>query len=124
MTTTRCKIADQFRKRGPLIRHSPRHATRTDRTPTEARIPDPNAEMEPKWDREYKETVQETALENVKGKVKAKHFQVYDHYVLKQLPAQKVARLLGMNSGQVFVVKCRILALLKKEVLRLQREVL
>jgi RNA polymerase sigma factor (sigma-70 family) len=122
--TTRWKITDQFRKRGPLVRQPARRDTRTNRTPTEARIPDPNNDFEIKFDRDYRQTIQEAALEKVKHSVKAKHYQVYDLYVLKQWPAAKVAQVLGLNAGQIFIAKHRILALMKKEVQRLQKEVL
>jgi RNA polymerase sigma-70 factor (ECF subfamily) len=123
--TTRWRIQDQFRKRGPLAQKAPRSESRTNRTPTEARIPDPAGDgLEAKWDHEYKQTLQEAALERVKRAVKAKQYQVFDLYVVKQWPAAKVARILGLNAAQVFVAKHRILALVKKEVQRLQKEIL
>jgi RNA polymerase sigma-70 factor (ECF subfamily) len=123
--TTRWRIMDQFRKRGPLARKPAKRDTRTDRTPTEAQIPDPSSNnLELEWDRDWKNTLYEAALENVKRKVKAKHYQVFDLYVVKGWPAQKVAHVVGLNAGQVFVAKHRLLALVKKEVKRLQKEVL
>jgi RNA polymerase sigma factor (sigma-70 family) len=122
--TTRWKITDQFRKRGPLVRKPARRDTRTSRTPTEARIPDPNNDFEIKFDRDYRQTIQEAALERVKHSVKAKHYQVYDLYVLKQWPVAKVAQMLGLNAGQIFIAKHRILGLMKKEVQRMQKVVL
>src|SRR5262249_32589951 len=123
--TTRWRINDQFRKRGPLARRVVNRDSQTDKTPVEAQIPDPSVNgLEAKWDHEWKETLHEAALERVKRTVKAKHYQVFDLYVVKQWPAEKVARILGLNVGQVFVAKHRILALVKKEVKRLQKEVL
>jgi RNA polymerase sigma-70 factor (ECF subfamily) len=123
--TTRWRITDQFRKRVPLFRKAANYDSPTDRTPTEAQIPDPSANgLEANWDQEWKQTLQEAALERVKRTVKAKHYQVFDLYVLKRWPVEKVARILGLNAGQVFVAKHRILALVKKEVKRLQKEIL
>jgi RNA polymerase sigma factor (sigma-70 family) len=125
LNTTRWRIRDQFRKRGPLVRNAAKRDSRTNRTPTEAQIPDPAGNgLDAKWEQEYRQTVHEAALDRVKRSVKAKHYQVYDLYVVKQWPATKVARILGLNAGQVFVAKCRIIALLKKEVQRLQKEIL
>ena len=122
--TTRWRIYDQLRKRGLLVFRA-RRDTRTATTSTEARIPDPNGEqLDAKWDREWKENLQEAALERVKRSVKAKHYQVFYLYVIKQWPAEKVARLLGLNAGQVFIAKHRIMALMRKEIRRLQKEVL
>jgi len=123
--TTHWRINDQFRKRGPLVLKAARRDSRTSRTPTEAKIPDPSSvESEAKWDREYKQTLHEAALERVKHSVKAKHYQVYDLYVVKEWPAEKVARILGLSTGQVFLAKHRILGLIKKEVQRLQKQIL
>jgi len=121
--TTRWKITDQFRKRGPLARKPARRDTRTNRTPTEARIPDPNNDFEIKFDQDYRLTIQEAALERVKHSVKARQYQVYDLYVTKQWPAAKVAQVLRLTEGQVFVAKHRIIALIKKEVQRLRKEI-
>ena len=124
LKTARWRINDQFRKRGPLARKPARRDTRTNRTPTEARIPDPNNDIDAKYEVDYRQTIQEAALERVKRSVKAKQYQVFDLYVLKQWPASKVAGFLGLNAGQVFVSKHRVLAVMKKEVQRLQKEVL
>jgi RNA polymerase sigma-70 factor (ECF subfamily) len=70
------------------------------------------------------QTIQEAALERVKRSVKAKQYQVFDLYVLKQWPASKVASFLGLNLGQVFVAKHRVVARVQKEDQRLQKEVL
>jgi RNA polymerase sigma-70 factor (ECF subfamily) len=124
LKTTRWRINDQFRKRGPMALKPARRDTRTNRTSTEARIPDPNNDVEAKYEVDYRQTIQEAALERVKRSVKAKQYQVFDLYVLKQWPASKVAHYLGLNAGQVFVAKHRVLSLMKKEVQRLQKEVL
>jgi len=123
--TTRWRINDQFRKRGLLVHRAANRDSRTNRTPTEAQIPDPSGDgLEARWDREWKQTLHEAALERVKRSVNAKHYQVFDLYVVKEWPAEKVARILGLNAGQVFLAKHRILALVKKEIQRLQKEIL
>jgi RNA polymerase sigma-70 factor (ECF subfamily) len=123
--TTRWRINDQFRKRSPLVGKPAKRASRTNTTTTEAKIPDPNGNgWEAKWDQDWKQTIYEAALERVKRSVKAKHYQVFDLYVLKEWPAEKVAQYLGLNAGQVFVAKHRILALINKEIQKLQKETL
>ena len=123
--TTRWRINDQFRKRGVLLRKPAKRASRTSETPTEAKIADPKGDgLEAKWDLEWKETLKEAALEKVRRSVKAKHYQVFDLYVVKGWPPEKVAQTLGLNVGQVFLLKHRILALAKKEIERLQKEIL
>lgn len=122
--TTRWRISDQFRKREPVL-PTMNGDTRTDLTPIEAKIPDPSADaLEARWDQEWKQNLHEAALERVKRCVKAKHYQVFYLYVIKEWPSEKVARVLGLNAGQVFLAKHRILALMKKEIRRLQKEIL
>lgn len=55
-----------------------------------------------------------TALEKLKTQVKPKHFQIFYLLTLKQLPAPKVAQTLGVNVGQVYLVKLRVGAKFKK----------
>jgi RNA polymerase sigma-70 factor (ECF subfamily) len=58
----------------------------------------------------------ESALERVKRKVKPQHFQAFDCIVRKHWPAAKIARELGLNIAQVYLIKHRLAALLKKEI--------
>jgi hypothetical protein len=44
---------------------------------------------------------------------------VFDFHVLKQWPAQKVDRKLGVNLGQVYFAKYKISKLMKKEIRKL-----
>jgi RNA polymerase sigma-70 factor (ECF subfamily) len=59
-------------------------------------------------------------MQNLKGLVKEEHFQMFDLYVIKQWPPGKVARTLDVSVGQVYLVKYRLGALLKKEIQRLE----
>jgi RNA polymerase sigma-70 factor (ECF subfamily) len=121
---TRWRIEDQFRKRGPLVSLAARRDSQSDRTPTETSVPDPNvADFEAQSDREFKRSLYETALGRVKRSATAKYYQVYDLYVTKQWPAGKVARILGITRAQVFLAKHRVLALIKKEIRSLEKEI-
>ena len=57
----------------------------------------------------------------VKRQVDPKQFQIFDCYVLREWPAQKVAASLGVGVGQVYLVKHRLSALLKKEIKAVER---
>ena len=48
-------------------------------------------------------------------------FQIFDCYVRKAWPAQKVAARLGVNIGQVYLARHRVGALLKKEIKALEK---
>jgi RNA polymerase sigma factor (sigma-70 family) len=112
---TRWRIADQFRKRAPA---NPRGSNRTRTgTATIERIPDPDGlDLEAAWQEEWQQNLLTAALERVKRKVDARHYQIFDCAVLKEWPAAKVAKELRVNVAQVYLVKHRLSALLKREV--------
>ena len=117
LNITRWRIADQFRKR------MPGHSRLSDdrRTVTIERVADSNAlNLEELWDREWQENLLATAMTRLKKKVAPKHFQIFDCSVRKKWPPQKVASALGVSVGQVYLVRHRIAALLKKEVKALE----
>jgi len=119
--TTRWKISDQLRKRRREAgAFGAGHATST-RTSTVERIPDPGGfDLEAEWDHEWEKNIFDAAIERVKRQVRAKQYQIFDLYVLKRWPVQKVARTLGVNVGRVYLAKHRISALIKKELKNLQ----
>lgn len=116
----RWRVADQFQKRLPSQPHRPSgHAT--SRTATIARAMDPaGPELEAVWNSEWHRNLLETALQRVKRKVSPRQYQIFDCYVVKEWPPQRVQRDLGVNLAQVYLAKHRVAALLKKEVEALQ----
>jgi RNA polymerase sigma factor (sigma-70 family) len=113
---TRWRIADQFRKREPGNAKRPRSAD--DRlTATIERVPDSRiVDLDAVWEAEWKENLFEAAITRVKKKIEPKQFQIFDCYVRKEWPAQKVAERLRVNVGQVYLARHRVGALLKKEI--------
>jgi RNA polymerase sigma factor (sigma-70 family) len=118
---TRWRIADQFRKREPGNAKPPRSAG--DRqTATIERVPDSRiVDLDAVWEAEWKDNLFEAAIARVKKKVEPKQFQIFDCYVRKEWPAQKVAERLRVNVGQVYLARHRVGALLKKEIRALER---
>jgi RNA polymerase sigma-70 factor (ECF subfamily) len=118
---TRWRIADQFRKREFGNARSPRSAD--DRlTATIERIPDSQiADFDAVWEARWKENLFEAAIARVKKKIEPKQFQIFDCYVRKEWPAQKVAERLRVNVGQVYLARHRVSALLKKEIRALEK---
>jgi len=113
---TRWRIADQLRKRGradlKVLVFSEEHAE----------LPLDNNNPEEQWEAEWRTNLMEAATERVRGRVKEEHYQMFDLNVLKQWPAQKVAKALGVNVGLVYLAKHRVSALIRKEVQSLERE--
>ena len=118
---TRWRIVDQFRKREPGNAKAPR--TTDDRlTATIERVPDAGvADIDAVWEAEWKENLFEGAIARVKKKVDAKQFQIFDCYVRKEWPAQKVAEQLKVSVGQVYLARHRVGAALKKEIRALEK---
>ena len=117
---TRWRIADQFRKREP---GNAKHSRSSDdhSTATIDRVPDSRVDLDALWETEWKENLFEAAIARVKKKIEPKQFQIFDCYVRKEWPAQKVAERLGVNVGQVYLARHRVGALLKKEIRALEK---
>jgi len=115
----RWRIKDQLRKRN---RHQSPGTTHNDELPPHeklADIPD-SLDNESVWNEEWTRNLLEAAIERVKRRVKEEHFQIFELYVLKQWPVTKVARVLDVNIGQVYLAKHRIANLIAKEVRSLE----
>jgi len=118
---TRWRIADQFRKREP---DAARGLSLPDDslTATVERVPDSRiADLDALWEANWKDNLLEAAIARVKKKVDPKQFQVFDCYVRKEWPAQKVAERLRVSVGQVYIARHRVAALLKKEIKTLEK---
>ena len=116
---TRRRIVDQRRKqqRGPgNFRHQNTNDRANDETDFLERIPDPaGGDLEAIWDAEWERNLLDAALDRVKKKVDLKQFQIFDLYVSKGWKVSEVARVMGVNTGQVYLIKHRMQKLLKIE---------
>ena len=118
---TRWRIADQFRKRDSMQTQRER-SEEARKTATIERLPDLNVvDLDVLWEREWQENLFDAAIARVKKKVDPKQFQIFDCYVRKEWPAQKVAAQLRVSVGQVYLTRHRVSALIKKEVKTLER---
>jgi RNA polymerase sigma factor (sigma-70 family) len=116
----RWRIADYFRKQGrihPLGDNapSPEDWVQLDEIPESSA-----AGADALWDEEWKTHVFNAAIDCVKRKVREEQYQMFNLYVIQQLPAAEVARRLSVTIGHVYVAKHRISALIKKEIQRLE----
>ncbi len=113
---TRWRIADQMRKRT-------RGATDESAVSAgevvglDSGADDGDAE----WDLEWKESLLKSAIERVKGRVKAEHFQIFDLYALRGWPVRKVAQVLSVSVPSVYLAKHRVTGMIKREVLALEK---
>jgi RNA polymerase sigma-70 factor (ECF subfamily) len=113
---TRWRIADQVRKR-----------TRppTDQSAVAAEeavsLDDSADASDAAWELEWKESLLQSAIERVKSRVKAEHFQIFDLYALRGWPVRKVAQVLSVSVPMVYLAKHRVTAMIKREVLALKK---
>jgi len=123
---TRWRIADQFEKRAPargagaaVMPEIPDEA----HWPVLEEIPDPSSmDLESVWNAEWQSNLFEAAVERVKRRVKEEHYQIFHLHVVKGWPVSKVARAFKVSSGQVYLIKHRIAALIKKETRILEKK--
>jgi len=116
LCTTRWRILDQFKRRDPRLKPLKERPTVTDGTAPINRIADPaGVELDLLWNQEFEQNLLATALNRVKSLVSAKQFQIFDLYVLKNWPAEKVADFMGIKIGAVYLAKCRVQQLVKTE---------
>src|SRR3954467_4783838 len=122
LNITRWRIADQFRKRKRVGEQSAKTRRDGHETATIEKIADPAGfDLDAAWDEEWRRNLLQAATERVKKKVSGKQYQIFDCYVLKQWPVQKVAKELRVSVAQVYLAKHRLSALLKKEVTNVER---
>ena len=124
---TRWRILDHLRKRAIEQKNrahpSPEDpAETTARTSTVDRIPDPQGDgISTVWEAEWQKTLLDAAMERVKSQVEPRHFQVFYFCVVKQQSVPTVCRMFGVNAAQVYVIKHRISAQVKKQLKLLEK---
>jgi len=74
------------------------------------------------FDAEWRKNLFAAALERVKDKFSLKQFQVFDLLVLKEWKAAEVAKSLGVSLANVYVIRHRISAAIKKETRHLEKQ--
>lgn len=123
LNITRRRMIDHWRKRNPAEPVLKRRSAETDHTPTVERIPDPaSLDLDAIWNEDWEKNLMDAAIERVKRQVKARQFQMFDLYVMKQWPIADIARTLHVNVAQIYLAKHRVSALVKKELKRLEAQ--
>jgi RNA polymerase sigma factor (sigma-70 family) len=123
LNMTRWRVLDQFRKRNKMGASEPKRP-KTDTTTTAIeKIADPSGvKIDEIWEKEWQQNLLAAALENVKRRIDPEKFQVFDFYVNKDWPPEKVAKSFNISVDQVYVAKHRITQAIKDEVERLEKK--
>src|ERR1043166_105662 len=121
LVLARRRIVDHLRKQGRAPRnYSPSRRTRTGASRIVEKLPDPAGDpVAAIWEDEWQKNVLAAAIENVKGKVDAKQFQMFDCYAMRGWPVHEVAKNLQATVGKIYPAKSRVAALIRNEVRRL-----
>ena len=125
LNQTRWRIQDQFRKRKRDAKARPPATHENDPNLFIESIPDPATQhLDRVWDEEWHHHVLQTALDKVRPRVNARQYQIFDLYVNKQWPVQKIQKTLKVTSTQIYLAKHRITALIREEVLNMETSML
>jgi RNA polymerase sigma factor (sigma-70 family) len=90
-----------------------------------AELPDDSLQrLEAIWEEEWRNQIRQAAIDKVKRRVKPEQFQMFDFYVLQQLPVREVAQSLGVSLMQVYLARHRIGNLLKEEMAHLEKRMM
>jgi len=124
MHVTRLRILDQLRRRQPAFQQTPAGDADSQRTATVERVPDvsASAQQDAAWDEEWERNLVDAAMERVKLRVKAEHYQIFHLSAVKGLKTGEVARILQVNIGQVYLIRHRLAKEVKREVERLKEK--
>jgi DNA-directed RNA polymerase specialized sigma24 family protein len=85
-------------------------------------IPEPASEAAAsEWEGEWQRNMLKAALERTRRHVREEQYQLFDLYVLRQWPVDRITQTLGVSATRVYLAKHRITRLIRKEVHRLQK---
>ena len=119
---TRWCIIDQLRKRGPYAEHRPISNQATG-TGTVERVADPAGHaLDAIWEAEWETNLVDAAIARVKRQFDPQKYQIFDFYVNKEWPPEKVAARFNVSVGQVYLIKHRMTETIRAEVKRLEKE--
>ena len=88
-----------------------------------AEIPDPAGEAtESVWEEEWQANLLNAAMDNLRRRIDPQKFQIFDFYVNKEWPAEKVSERFKVSTDQVYQIKFRMTDAIRTEVNRLEKE--
>lgn len=122
---TQLRIKDQLRRRLPLAGADPRPGPAdTDSAGTAwlHSVPDARQDSarDAAWDAAWRQNVLERAMDRVQLQVSPAHYQIFCLSVIDGRPGPEVARTLGVSLASVYVVRHRVLRLLRAEIERMR----
>jgi len=125
LNMTRWRIADQVRKRLPLasLQESSDGVLREEYENLGS-ASEVSPDLEKIWDAEWEKNLLEVAINKARRRLDPQQYQIFDFYVNKAWPAEKVAKLLGIPVNQVYLAKHRVTEMITQEVERLKKDLI
>lgn len=126
LQNTRWRIVEHLRKQKKVQHHVPGGGQDDSRrTGTMERVEDPDGnKLDTVWESEWQRTLLDRAMAKVRQEVRPLQFQIFDCYVLKEWPVEKVTKALGVSAAQAYLAKLRVGKRIKEEVLRLEKDLI
>ena len=121
LNMTRWRIVNQFRKRQPLVERLS-GSQRSSRTDTIEAAPDVSIDLDAEWQLEWETNLMDAAMENLRRRIEPQRLQIFDFYVNKEWPPEKVADRFNVSIDLVYQVKHRVTDAIRAEVNRLEKE--
>jgi RNA polymerase sigma-70 factor (ECF subfamily) len=121
LNMTRWRIVNQFRKREPVVERSS-GSQRTSRTNVIEAAPDVSIDLDAAWQLERETNLMNAAMENLRRRIEPQRLQIFDFYVNKEWPPEKVAERFNVSIDLVYQVKHRVTDAIRAEVNRLEKE--
>lgn len=119
---TRWCIIAQLRKRGPFVELRPfPNDTTTGVDPVENIVDPASQSLDAVWEAEWKTNLLNAAIAKVK-RLDPQKYQIFDFYVNKEWPPEKVAARFNVSVDQVYLIKHRLTETIRAEVKRLEKK--
>jgi RNA polymerase sigma factor (sigma-70 family) len=120
MHVTRCRIADQFRRR--KSENVSLHMSEGETADLAQDLPDPRGDhLQSIWEEEWQKNLMDVAIQRIRRMVNAEHYQIFHLHAIKGLGVRDVAKLTGASLPKVYVTYHRLAKLIKAEVQRLEQ---
>lgn len=116
LNMTRWRITDQFRKREALSANDAVADTRL----LDNMMDSSSQALEALWDAEWEARLLDAAIDKVKRRLDPQKYQIFDFYVNKEWPPEKVAATFGIPIAQVYLAKHRITEMIAEEIKKLE----
>jgi RNA polymerase sigma-70 factor (ECF subfamily) len=122
LNMTRWRIIGQFRKRQPHADHPPIGDSTTRTEAIEALADPASLNLDAIWQADWETNLMNAAMNNLRRRIDPQRLQIFDFYVNKEWPPEKVAGHFGVSVDLVYQVKHRVTEAIRDEVARLEKE--